>query len=82
MIFLVHLRNIKISANLTKEELAKRLATLSPGFSGAEIANLCNEAAILAARLNKTSVETIDFEKAAERVIAGIEKKKMMTPEE
>lgn len=53
----------------------KRLATLTPGFSGAEISNLCNEAAILAARKNKTTVGSDDFEMAAERVMAGLEKK-------
>jgi AFG3 family protein len=58
------------------------LATLTPGFSGAEIANLCNEAAILAARKNKTSVHSSDFELAAERVMAGLEKKKAISEEE
>ena len=48
---------------------------MTPGFSGADIANLCNEAAILAARKNKDYVETIDFEMASERVVAGLEKK-------
>ena len=49
-----------------------RLATLTPGFSGAEISNLCNEAAILAARKNKAFVDADDFEMAAERVMAGL----------
>ena len=52
-----------------------RLATLTPGFSGADIANLCNEAAIIAARENSRYVEINHFEMAAERVMAGLEKK-------
>ena len=51
------------------EELSKRLATLTPGMSGADIANLCNEAAILATRHEKEFVESIDFEMASERII-------------
>lgn len=78
-IFKVHLKPIKIQAKLTIEELSNRLATLTPGFSGAEIANLCNEAAILAARKNKTLVETIDFEEASDRVMAGLEKKSIIS---
>ena len=58
------------------------MATLTPGFSGADIANLCNEAAILAARENKKFVETIDFEMASERIIAGLKKKQLMTEDE
>jgi AFG3 family protein len=58
------------------------LSTLTPGFSGAEIANLCNEAAILAARKNKLTVDSHDFEMAAERVMAGLEKKKIISEEE
>ena len=64
------------------EEYAKRLATLTPGFSGAEISNLCNEAAIMAARANKIFVDSHDFEMASERVMAGLEKKKMISEEE
>ena len=52
-IFLVHLRPLKLSNKYTKEEYGRRLASLTPGFSGAEIANLCNEAAILSARQGK-----------------------------
>jgi AFG3 family protein len=52
------------------------LASLTPGFSGAEIANLCNEAAIMAARNGKEMVQPIDFEMAAERVMAGLEVKR------
>ncbi len=64
------------------DEIANRLATLTPGFSGADIANLCNEAAILAARKDKKFVETIDFEMASERVMAGLEKSKSISVEE
>lgn len=81
-IFLVHLKPIKLDPSKTIEEYAKRLATLTPGFSGAEIANLCNEAAILAARQNSTYVTSYHFEQASERVMAGLEKKKFMSEEE
>lgn len=63
-------------------EQARRLAVLSPGFSGADIANLCNEAAILASRKNKNFVEAIDFELASERILAGAEKKMHLSLEE
>lgn len=79
---MVHLKPLKVDPSKTLEEYAKRLSTLTPGFSGADIANLCNEAAILAARKNKKCVETIDFEMASERVIAGLEKKKIISDEE
>lgn len=79
---MVHLRPIKLHPGKSMEEYAKRLATLTPGFSGADIANLCNEAAIIAARKNQKTVEPEDFELASERVMAGLEKKKTMTPEE
>lgn len=78
-IFMVHLKPLKLDPSKTIDEYAKRLSTLTPGFSGADIANLCNEAAILAARKNKNSIETIDFEMASERVIAGLEKKKIVS---
>ncbi len=64
------------------EEMSRRLATLTPGFSGADIANLCNEAAILAARENKRCVEKGHFEKASERVLAGYEKARVVSPRE
>jgi cell division protease FtsH len=67
----VHTRNIKLAADLD----LKSLASQTPGFSGADIANLCNEAALLAARQNKEVVEQIDFEKSIERVLMGPEKK-------
>lgn len=55
---------------------------MTPGFSGAEIANLCNEAAILAARKSKKFVENIDFELASERIMAGLEKSSKLSEEE
>ncbi|CAD8194401.1 unnamed protein product [Paramecium octaurelia] len=81
-IFLVHLKPLNLDPSKTVEEYANRLATLTPGFSGAEIANLCNEAAILAARQSKQHVDAHDFEMAAERVMAGIEKKRIISEEE
>eukprot|EP01017_Pseudomicrothorax_dubius_P003204 TRINITY_DN103_c0_g1_i2.p1 TRINITY_DN103_c0_g1~~TRINITY_DN103_c0_g1_i2.p1 ORF type:complete len:824 (-),score=282.95 TRINITY_DN103_c0_g1_i2:39-2471(-) len=81
-IFHVHLRPLKLDPEKTIEEYARRLATLTPGFSGADIANLCNEAAIMAARTGKKTVGTHEFEMAAERVLAGLEKKKLMSEEE
>jgi AFG3 family protein len=71
-IFQVHLRNIKL--NMTIQELSQRLAALTPGFAGADIANLCNEAALIAARHDKQCVELVDFEKASDRIIGGLEK--------
>jgi AFG3 family protein len=79
---MVHLSPIKLNPEKTKEEYARRLATLTPGFSGADISNLCNEAAIMAARKDKTEVDSMDFELAAERVIAGLEKNRMISEEE
>lgn len=78
-IFKVHLRGIKIAPGLEIEFLAKQ----TPGFSGADIANVCNEAALIAARKNKTIVERQDFLDAIDRIIAGLEKKsKIISPEE
>jgi len=78
----VHLKKIKLNGEKTRSEYAKKLATLTPGFSGAEIANVCNEGAIIAARHNLSSVGVKQFEEATERVLGGIEKKNMMTHEE
>jgi len=77
-IFIVHLKPLKLDEVYNMEEYARRLATLTPGFSGAEIHNLCNEAAILAARNNQTKVTAYNFEMAAERIIGGLEKKSMV----
>ncbi|MTG97993.1 ATP-dependent zinc metalloprotease FtsH [Myroides albus] len=78
-IFNVHLRNIKKVDNLDIDFLAKQ----TPGFSGADIANVCNEAALTAARKNKTQVDMQDFLDAVDRIIGGLEKKnKIISPEE
>ncbi|KAF9557162.1 AAA ATPase afg3 [Mortierella alpina] len=80
-IFQVHLRPIKTEEDIPK--LAQKLAALTPGFSGADIHNVCNEAALIAARHNKETVVEADFEAAIERVIVGLEKKsKVLSPEE
>mmetsp|Transcript_45521 Transcript_45521/g.97586 ORF Transcript_45521/g.97586 Transcript_45521/m.97586 type:complete len:852 (-) Transcript_45521:241-2796(-) len=73
-IFMVHLKPVKLAENLAMEAVAKRMATLTPGFAGADIANVCNESAITAARRGSTSVEMEDFERATERVMAGLPK--------
>lgn len=78
-IFDVHLKPIKTSPNLD----IKKLASMTPGFAGADIANVCNEAALIAARKGKTEVEMEDFNDAVDRVIGGLEKKnKIISPEE
>lgn len=74
-IFKVHLKKITVNEHFDKETYSKKLSSLTPGFSGADIANICNEAAIMAARKNLDSVSIKEFEEATERVIAGIEKK-------
>jgi len=78
----VHLKKIKTNKEKPRDEYAKKLSALTPGFSGADIANVCNEGAIIAARGNKKSVGLKEFENATERVIGGIEQKKVMTYEE
>lgn len=78
-IYKVHLEKIYTNE---KEEVAKRMASLSPGFSGADIRNVCNEAAINAARRDADIVEMKDFEIAIERVVGGLEKKVSMSKEE
>ncbi len=78
-IFKVHLKPIKLAPDVDPRELAAQ----TPGFAGAEIANVCNEAALIAARHDKESVEMIDFQDAMDRVIGGLEKKnKLISPEE
>ena len=73
-IFMVHLKKIMVDEQFEKEVYARKLAALTPGFSGADIQNICNEAAIMAARGDAEAVTIRDFELATERVIAGIEK--------
>ena len=78
-IFDVHLRKLKLDPDLDREFLAKQ----TPGFSGADIANVCNEAALIAARHNKKFVSKEDFLAAVDRIIGGLEKKnKVISPEE
>lgn len=67
----VHLRNIKVNASLDVEAIARQTA----GFSGADLANVCNEAALIAARNNADSVDMEDFRKAIDRIVGGLEKK-------
>lgn len=73
-IFKVHLKKIKVSDQYDKETYANKLAALTPGFSGADIQNICNEAAIITARKDLEAVGIREFELATERVIAGVEK--------
>jgi cell division protease FtsH len=78
-IFEVHLKPLKLAVGMDIDFLAKQ----TPGFSGADIANLCNEAALIAARKNKKAVEKQDFLDAVDRIIGGLEKKnKIITKEE
>ena len=78
-IFKVHLKPVKLKSDVD----SKKLAAQTPGFAGAEIANVCNEAALIAARKNKKKVDMKDFQDAVDRVIGGLEKKnKLISPDE
>lgn len=78
-IFKVHLKGIKVSESLNIHKIAEQ----TPGFAGADIANICNEAALIAARKNKAGVDMEDFQDAVDRVIGGLEKKnKIISPDE
>lgn len=78
-IFNVHLRNLKVNSKLDVEQLARQ----TQGFSGADIANVCNEAALIAARNNKSSVDYSDFMGAIDRIVGGLEKRsRVITDEE
>lgn len=80
-IFQVHLKPIK--TNIDRDDLSKKMAALTPGFTGADIANVCNEAALIAARDSSDSVIMKHFEQAIDRVVAGMEKKSnVMQPDE
>ena len=79
-IFQVHLLGITLEDPV--DEVAGRLAGLTPGFAGADIANICNEAAIVAARRKADAVSMDDFEKATDRIIGGLESNKIMSVEE
>ena len=82
-IFKVHLGPLRLSAELPSlDDLAQKLAVLTPGFSGADIANVTNEAALHAARKGHEAVEESDFESAIERVIAGLERKSRVLSKE
>lgn len=92
-IFQVHLKPLKLESGAKSENgensatemerIAKKLAALTPGFSGADVHNVCNEAALIAARKNSDFVSEAHFEAAIERVIAGLEKKsRVLSPEE
>jgi AFG3 family protein len=80
-IFKVHLKGLTLE-NVDTNDVASRLAGLTPGFAGADIANVCNEAAIVAARRQGESVTLADFEKATDRIIGGLESNKIMSVEE
>ncbi|GGG89335.1 ATP-dependent zinc metalloprotease FtsH [Polaribacter pacificus] len=78
-IFEVHIKSLKLGDDVNIEFLAQQ----TPGFSGADIANMCNEAALIAARKNKKSIEHQDFLDAVDRIVGGLEKKnKVITPKE
>lgn len=77
-VFMVHLRDVKIDGSVDVDLLARQ----TPGFSGADIANVCNEAALIAARHKKTVVQRQDFMDAVDRIIGGLEKRTKITTEE
>lgn len=84
-IYLVHLGPLRLHEVLSKDisSFAQKLAVLTPGFSGADIANVCNEAALHAARKASEFIESVDFDTAIERVIVGLERKtRVLSPEE
>jgi len=74
----VHTRNIPVDESVNLEKIARG----APGFSGADLANLVNEAALLAARKSKTKVENSDMEAAKDKVLMGVERKSMIISEE
>lgn len=77
-IFMVHLRDVKIAPDMDVDLLSRQ----TPGFSGADIANVCNEAALIAARRSKEFVEKQDFMDAVDRIVGGLEKRSKITTEE
>jgi cell division protease FtsH len=74
----IHVKNVKVAGNVDLKVVAARTA----GFAGADLANLVNEAALLAARRDKSAVDMTDFDEAIDRVIAGLEKKRVMSDKE
>ena len=84
-IYMVHLGPLRLHEDLSKDinSFAQKLAVLTPGFSGADIANVCNEAALHAARKASEFIQSVDFDTAIERVIVGLERKsRVLSPEE
>eukprot|EP00008_Paramoeba_atlantica_P013398 CAMPEP_0201484996 /NCGR_PEP_ID=MMETSP0151_2-20130828/9133_1 /ASSEMBLY_ACC=CAM_ASM_000257 /TAXON_ID=200890 /ORGANISM="Paramoeba atlantica, Strain 621/1 / CCAP 1560/9" /LENGTH=622 /DNA_ID=CAMNT_0047868927 /DNA_START=499 /DNA_END=2367 /DNA_ORIENTATION=+ len=81
-IFMVYLKKITLSPDLNMDKVAEKLAAMSPGLSGADIAAICNEAALRAARYDKEGVEMVDFENAIERIVVGLERRLVLSPEE
>jgi len=82
-IFKVHLKPVTLQEGLGMDSVAQRMAALTPGFAGSDIANICNEAAIFAARRNAPAIEMQDFERATERVLGGLPKSNsLMSPKE
>lgn len=82
-IFMVHLKPVKLHPQMKVQDVARRMAALTPGFAGADIANICNEAAIFAARRGADSITMDDFERATERVLGGLPKQNtLMSPKE
>ena len=79
-VLLVHLKGLKVEGDV--DEIAGKVASLTPGFSGADLANIANEAAIIAARQAKESIQLVDFESASDRVIGGLETGKAISKEE
>lgn len=81
-IFKVYLKKVKLDPSKSNDEYAMRLSTLTPGFSGADISNLVNEAAIISARHEKEHVDSESFEKAVDRIIAGLETRRLLSEKE
>ena len=78
-IFQIHLRKLKLEHSMSY--FSERMAALTPGFAGADIANVCNEAALIAARKAKDFISLVEFEAAVDRVIGGMEKKNKVDQE-
>merc|ERR1712137_40379 len=80
-IFKIHLKPLKLRDNLGLDQVAQRMAALTPGMAGSDIANVCNEAAIFAVRRDAHAVDMEDFERATERVLAGLPKSSALVNE-
>jgi AFG3 family protein len=78
----IYLKKIKLNQEKTVDEYAQRLSSLTPGFSGADLSNVVNEAAIISARFDKESVDSESFEKAYDRIIGGLETKRILSIKE